>query len=56
MMIPMHSAIIRLQIIPKRAPFFALSYFLAPRFWLIKVVRDIEKQVIGRKPNPSTLE
>jgi len=56
MRIPMHSAMIRLHPMPKRAPFFALSYFPAPRFWLIKVVRAMEKQVIGRKPKPSTLE
>ena len=34
----------------------ARSYCFAPRFWLIKVVSAREKQVIGKKPKPSTLE
>lgn len=38
------------------SPLFARPYSFAPRFWLIKVVRAKAKQVMGRKPKPSTLE
>ena len=50
------SARVMEQRMPKRAPLLARSYCFAPRFWLIKVVSAREKQVIGKKPKPSTLE
>ena len=53
--IPTISAIEILQRIPIRAPFFALSYFFAPRFCPINVGSEIDMLVIGRKANPSIL-
>jgi len=53
---PTSSAVMTEHRMPKRAPFLARSYLPAPRFWLMKVVMDIAKQVIGRKPKPSILE
>ena len=53
--IPISSASVIEQRIPKRAPFFALSRSFAPRFCPMNVVRAIEKLVIGRKAKPSIL-
>ena len=44
------------QVMPKYAPFFALSYCFAPRFCPMNVVSDIAKQVIGKNANPSIFE
>ena len=52
---PISSANATPDTIPNAAPFFALSYFFAPRFCPINVGSEIDMLVIGRKAKPSIL-
>ena len=52
---PTHSASREEVIMPNRIPRRTRSSWPAPTFWLTKVASAMEKQVTGRKANPSTL-
>ena len=52
---PMVSAAATAERSPNRQAERTRSSYPAPKFWLMKVVRASEKQVMGRNTKPSTL-